>query len=448
MDRRLIILLPFLLLFLPAWSQEINLERGLIAYYPFNEDANDYSDYNNHGTLNKMRLEEQARCGSPAYYFDGEESYIDFGNDEVLNQDFRGLTISAWIKPTDLNREDFGMILGKWAFNEERDMFGLFLTIKNTLDFSVADGYDFGYGVYSKSELYSHEWIHVILIWNRSGKIGIFLNGELDTTGKQHGTGINLNSNVSLKMGREVIGQDRPYQGYIDEVRIYGRALSLDEIQALWELENAFCNKLILQGRVLNANTQEPVEADVNIEFSENNQKFAKLHTDSVYSEFEVTLPLDEKFVIYPKARGYLSESVNLSTSGYVNDDVLYKDLYVVPIEVGSSVILNNIFFDTDKAILREESFSELDRLLAIFEEVPTLKVEIAGHTDSDGSDSYNEGLSDRRANAVREYLTSNGIADEQIVAKGYGEVQPIADNDTEEGKQLNRRVEFVILGI
>jgi OmpA-OmpF porin, OOP family len=127
---------------------------------------------------------------------------------------------------------------------------------------------------------------------------------------------------------------------------------------------------------------------------------------------------------------------------------VLYKDLYVVPIEVGSSVILNNIFFDTDKAILRDESFPELDRLLALFEDVPDLKVEIAGHTDSDGSDAYNEGLSNRRANAVRDYLISKGIGEEHIVAKGYGEIQPIATNDTDDGKQQNRRVEFVILEI
>ena len=287
----------------------------------------------------------------------------------------------------------------------------------------------------------------MILVWNHSKRIGIFVNGKLDATGTQNGIGINFESDVSLKMGREVEGQDRPYQGYIDEVKIWGRSLSMKEIKALWEEENAFCNKILLQGRVLNANTDEPVVADVNFENLTEGRHYAKLTTDSTYGEFELDMPLDNKFTIVPKAKGYLSESVNLSTFGYQNGDVLYKDLYVVPIEVGSSIILNNIFFDTDKAILRDESFPELDRLLAIFDDVPTLKVEVAGHTDSDGSDEYNEGLSDRRANAVRDYLVSKGIPEDQIVAKGYGEVQPIATNDTDEGKQLNRRVEFVVLG-
>ena len=148
-QRTILLLLFSSFLMVNSFAQEVDLKRGLIAYYPFNENANDFSGNDNHGTEHKVRLEEGARCGSPAYYFDGEEGYLDFGTSDIYNQDFRGLTISAWVKPTDLNREDFGLVIGKWAFREEQDMFGLFFTVKNTLDFSIADGYEFALNLIS-----------------------------------------------------------------------------------------------------------------------------------------------------------------------------------------------------------------------------------------------------------------------------------------------------------
>ena len=118
----------------------------------------------------------------------------------------------------------------------------------------------------------------------------------------------------------------------------------------------------------------------------------------------------------------------------------------MIPIAVGSTVLLNNIFFESAKAVLKDESMAELNRLLALFEQVPGLVIEISGHTDSVGADEYNLNLSDARANAVRDYLLEKGINEEQITAKGYGETVPVATNDTDEGRQENRRVEFKIL--
>ncbi len=112
----------------------------------------------------------------------------------------------------------------------------------------------------------------------------------------------------------------------------------------------------------------------------------------------------------------------------------------------GSFIRLNNIFFDFDKATLRPESFAELDRLLPLLRRFPNMKIEIAGHTDSRGSDEYNIRLSQARAGAVRMYLVKNDVEPARIVAVGYGESVPVGTNETDEGRQQNRRVEFKVL--
>ena len=109
---------------------------------------------------------------------------------------------------------------------------------------------------------------------------------------------------------------------------------------------------------------------------------------------------------------------------------------------------MKNIFFDFDKATLRSESTNELQRLTKLLVDVPTLKIEISGHTDSKGANDYNLALSENRAKAVVSYLIKAGIAANRLTSKGYGEEQPISTNDTDEGRQLNRRTEFKIISM
>jgi outer membrane protein OmpA-like peptidoglycan-associated protein len=121
---------------------------------------------------------------------------------------------------------------------------------------------------------------------------------------------------------------------------------------------------------------------------------------------------------------------------------------------VGAKVVLNNIFFDFDKATLRAASDLELEKLLKFLEQHPVIVVDISGFTDSKGNDEYNLKLSQERAQAVVKYFTDKGVAAIRMVAKGYGETYPSALNenkdgsDNPEGRQLNRRVELKITGI
>jgi outer membrane protein OmpA-like peptidoglycan-associated protein len=107
---------------------------------------------------------------------------------------------------------------------------------------------------------------------------------------------------------------------------------------------------------------------------------------------------------------------------------------------------LQDVYFNTDKATLRESSYDALNDLLSAMQTNKAMRVEIAGHTDDRASAEYNKDLSQRRAESVKAYLVENGIAKDRIRAKGYGESEPVASNETEEGRQKNRRVEVRVL--
>ena len=158
-------------------AQSIDLDRGLIAYFPFDEDARDISGNNNNGTVHGASLEPAIRCEGAAYKFDGDDDYIDFGNSQSLNSGYNGLTISFMVRHDEYTPDDYRLILGKWAFKVDRDQYAIFLNNANKLSFAVADGNEFGYGFYSSSTIQPDEWYHVIVAWNRRGKMGIFING-------------------------------------------------------------------------------------------------------------------------------------------------------------------------------------------------------------------------------------------------------------------------------
>jgi OOP family OmpA-OmpF porin len=114
--------------------------------------------------------------------------------------------------------------------------------------------------------------------------------------------------------------------------------------------------------------------------------------------------------------------------------------------EVEAVIELEGVYFDFDKATIKPEGKAVLDEAAALLNKHERVVVEVAGHTDSVGSDAYNQGLSERRANSVKDYLTAQGVTATRLTAKGYGEAQPVASNDTKEGRAENRRVELIVL--
>jgi OOP family OmpA-OmpF porin len=114
--------------------------------------------------------------------------------------------------------------------------------------------------------------------------------------------------------------------------------------------------------------------------------------------------------------------------------------------EIGANAVLRNIFFDFNKDDLRSESEVELNKLYLILSQNANMVIEIGGHTDNIGNSNFNQKLSENRARKVAEYLTSKGINANRLHPKGYGPGKPISTNDTEEGRQTNRRIDYTIL--
>jgi outer membrane protein OmpA-like peptidoglycan-associated protein len=142
----------------------------------------------------------------------------------------------------------------------------------------------------------------------------------------------------------------------------------------------------------------------------------------------------------------YLFHSENFDLPADAVSRKIKKDILLNKVAVGTKIVLNNIFFDFNKATLRPESTAELDRLYKLLVDVPTLKIEISGHTDNIGTATYNQKLSEDRAKSVVDYLLGKGIQGARLKFMGYGFTRPVAPNTTEEGRQLNRRTEFEVL--
>lgn len=158
-----------------------------------------------------------------------------------------------------------------------------------------------------------------------------------------------------------------------------------------------------------------------------------------------ISVPAGKPVEILITKSGYLYKSFNLTPD---SGDKKVDNITLEKVEVGKKLVMNNIAFELNQSKLGKESFSELDNALKLLKDIPSLEIEISGHTDNTGPVENNERLSRVRAKAVHDYLISNGGDKKRITYKGYGSRQPIASNDTKEGRKLNRRTEFQVLKV
>lgn len=212
------------------------------------------------------------------------------------------------------------------------------------------------------------------------------------------------------------------------------------------EVEIRTSEMALLKGIITDEVTSKPVKAVIELIDNTTSALMASFSSESASGKYLVTLPSGKNYGIAIKADGYLFHSENFNIPADANFKTYVKNIQLKRIEVGKSVVLRNIFFDTNKYELRPESKTELERLQSILVDNPQIRMEISGHTDSDGSAELNQKLSENRAKAVVDYLIQNGIDQSRLTYMGYGESQPVASNDTAEGKQENRRTEFKII--
>lgn len=202
---------------------------------------------------------------------------------------------------------------------------------------------------------------------------------------------------------------------------------------------------VLVAGKVLNAKTKKPVQAGIVFENLVTREETGEASSDPATGNYRVALPYGVNYGLHAKASGYLSVNENLELVDVRTYTELQKDLYLVPIEIGEAIQLNNVFFEQGRPLLKPESYPELDRLVQILKDNPNMEIELSGHTDNVGNLSALQTLSQERVATVKNYLVKGGIHPARITGKGYGPLRPLVKNDTEANRRMNRRVEFKI---
>lgn len=204
---------------------------------------------------------------------------------------------------------------------------------------------------------------------------------------------------------------------------------------------------LYVKGKVSDAVTQKGVPATVELTDNNNDVVLMRVQTDEL-GEYFITLPTGKDYTFTVNRKGYLFYSELYALSKKEADSVYKKDITLKPVKLNESFVFNNILFASNSFALPENGLAELSQLIQVLNDNPTLKVEISGHTDNTGNTKDNLTLSANRAKAIVDYLMSKGIHAERLSYKGYGDTQPIADNNTEEGRSKNRRTSFTVTGL
>ena len=202
----------------------------------------------------------------------------------------------------------------------------------------------------------------------------------------------------------------------------------------------------VFKGKILDAITKNSIAANIEITINSTGEVYTTLKSNSSTGKFLLSLPAGKNYGISVAAEGYLFHSENFDLPKGDGFNLVNKDIELKNIKVGSNIALRNVFFNSGKWDVKSDSYAELDRLVALLSDIPSLKIEISGHTDNVGSVSFNKLLSQRRADAVVNYLAGKGVDKKRLSAKGYGQSKPVDSNNTAEGRALNRRTEFEII--
>jgi len=201
-----------------------------------------------------------------------------------------------------------------------------------------------------------------------------------------------------------------------------------------------------VKGVIYDAQTKEKIAAD--IQFIDLSSKVTanKTTSDEKNGEYLLTLEIGKSYAMNISKPGYLFYSQNFTLDKTKPWESFKLNAELKRIKSGEKAVLRNIFFEFNSAELLAESTAELEILAAFMKENSSVKIEIEGHTDNIGKPAYNQQLSEQRAKAVYDFLISQGIEEKRLTYKGYGETQPMASNDTEDGRAQNRRTEFRIV--
>jgi outer membrane protein OmpA-like peptidoglycan-associated protein len=203
---------------------------------------------------------------------------------------------------------------------------------------------------------------------------------------------------------------------------------------------------VLVHGKVLNKKTKLPVGCSIVFEDLATSKLVGEARSDPNSGDYQIVLPFGANYGFMARSDGFFSVRENLNTKSMERFKEIDLDLLLVPIEVGETMKLNNVFFDAGQSTLKPESFGELNHLALLMRQNPSIFIELEGHTDNRGTEVVLQLLSEDRVASVKNYLVQWGVSPGRIAGFGYGGSRPVAPSDTEENRLKNRRVEFKIV--
>jgi outer membrane protein OmpA-like peptidoglycan-associated protein len=276
----------------------------------------------------------------------------------------------------------------------------------------------------------------VFFVVNANGRHGYYASAKKGGVGSQDIYMITM------------LGPEKPVMYNTEDQLLAGVSTPVLDVAPEPKVEISANQLTLFKGTMTSEASGQPIDAKILITDNEAGVLITESESNPKTGKFLITLPSGKNYGIAVEAEGFLFHSENFDLPEGGDYQIVNKDIKLKKVEVGKKIVLRNIFYEFNKATLTPESKTELANLVQLLTENPTLRVELGAHTDSKGSDTYNQSLSEKRAQSVVDYLAQAGIPSDRLVAKGYGEAQPIADNGTEEGRKENRRTEFKVLGL
>ncbi len=207
---------------------------------------------------------------------------------------------------------------------------------------------------------------------------------------------------------------------------------------------------VLIKGKVLNERNMMPVDADVSIIYEDlaTGKEAGIARIDPRNGKYQIILPYGKEYGYMALAEGYYSVSKSLDVTDLKEyAEIDEQNLFLAPIKLDQVVRLNNIFFKKNDSELRKESYIELNRLVEFLTINKKLIIEISSHTDNSQDVEESLKISESRAGVVYNYLISKGIKEKMLTKKGYGQKFPIGFNSDKEGREMNNRVEYKIIG-
>ncbi len=280
--------------------------------------------------------------------------------------------------------------------------------------------------------------------WPGYGDADIFMTKRLDDTWKKWSQPINLGPQINTR--RFDAYYSIPASGEYAYLCSSFNSVGKSDIIRIKLPQNIRPDPVVLlSGRTLNEKTKEPISANIKFDNLVTAQEIGEAISNPSEGSFSLALPYGYNYGIHAAADGFLSVNENVELLDVGSYSEIQKDLYLVPLEIGESFQLKNVFFEQGKSFLKPESFPELDRLAKVLIENPSIHIELSGHTDNIGKTNLLRVLSQNRVGTVMNYLESKGVSAKRMEGRGIGASQPLEKNDTEAHRKQNRRVEFKI---